>query len=211
MIKIIIADDHRMFRESLKKALIFEQVADIIAEACDGEVLLNLLDSYKPDIVLMDIAMPNMDGIEATKKALKKQPSLKVIALSSFGTQKHYFSMVEAGVKGFILKSSGISELKNAITEVFNNNNWFSTELMQKIVFDLQAKSKQDSIELTDREIAIINLICLSFTNYQIAEKLCLSYDTIKWHRSNLLAKTGCRNTAGLVLFAIKNSLIEIN
>lgn len=211
MITVIIADDHRMFRESLKKILALEKIAEVVAEAENGKELLELLDVYKPDIVLMDIAMPEMNGVEATKKALKKQPNVKILALSGFDDDKYYYSMVEAGVKGFVLKNSGIAELKNAIIEIYNNNSWFSSELMQKVIAKLNTKNKKSSsIDLSDREMEILRLICQSLTNDQIAAKLNLSSETVKWHRSKLLEKTGCINTAGLVMFAIKNQLIEV-
>ncbi len=211
MIKIIIADDHRMFRESLRNILTTEKIAEVLDEAANGEELLQLLNIHKPDIVLMDITMPEMDGIKATKKAIEKQPDLKVLALSGFDDDKYYFSMVEAGAKGFVLKNSGIAELKNAINEVYKNNNWFSSDLLQNVITKLNSKPKKNnSANLSDREVEVLQLICESLTNEQIADKLNLSFETIKWHRSNILSKTGCSNTAGLVIYAIKNQLIEI-
>jgi DNA-binding NarL/FixJ family response regulator len=211
MVKIIIADDHRMFRESLRRMLTIEKIANILAEAANGVELLELLEHHQPEIILMDIAMPEMDGIEATKKALEKHSALKVLALSAFNDERYYFSMVEAGVKGFLLKNAGILELQNALKEVAAGNCWFSSELLQKVIANLNAKpSKNIASELSERELEILKLVCESLTNEQIAEKLCISYDTVKWHRSNLLSKTECTNTAGLVLFAIKNKIIEI-
>ena len=211
MIKIIIADDHRMFRESLRNILTTEKIAEVLDEAANGEELLQLLNIHKPDIVLMDITMPEMDGIKATKKAIEKQPDLKVLALSGFDDDKYYFSMVEAGAKGFVLKNSGIAELKNVINEVYKNNNWFSSDLLQNVITKLNSKPKKNnSANLSDREVEVLQLICESLTNEQIADKLNLSFETIKWHRSNILSKTGCSNTAGLVIYAIKNQLIEI-
>ncbi len=211
MTKIIIADDHRMFRESLRKILTIEKVAEVLAEASNGVELLELLDQYRPDIILMDIAMPTMDGIEATKKALEKQPDVKVLTLSSFGDEKYYFSMVEAGAKGFVLKNSGLIELQNAIAEIAKGGSWFSTELIQKVIVNLNAKPKKAKTSIiSEREIEILRHICEGLTNEQIAEKINLSIDTVKWHRANILSKTGCSNTAGLVIYAIKNKLIEI-
>jgi DNA-binding NarL/FixJ family response regulator len=159
----------------------------------------------------MDISMPGMDGIEATRKAIEKQPLVKVLTLSSFDDEKYYFSMVEAGATGFVLKNAGIYELKNAIAEVTKGGSWFSTELIQKVLANLSAKPKKDkSPDLTDREIEILKLICESLTNEQIAEKLFISIDTVKWHRGNLLTKSGCSNSAGLAIYAIKNKIIEI-
>lgn len=211
MIKLIIADDHRMFRESVKNILTTEKIAEVIAEAENGEEVINLLDYHQPDIILMDIGMPVMDGIEATKKALKKQPNLKILVLSGFDDEKYYYSMVEAGAKGFVLKNSGIAELKNAINEINNNKSWFSPELLQKVITKLNCKSKiNKELNLSEREMEVLHLICESLTNDQIAEKLNLSFETVKWHRANILSKTGSVNTAGLVIYAIKNQLVNI-
>jgi DNA-binding NarL/FixJ family response regulator len=209
MIKLLIADDHRLFRESLRNIITIKEIADVLDEAENGEELLALLKLHKPDIILMDIAMPKLNGVEATKKILKEYPDIKVIALSGFDDEKYYFSMVEAGAKGFVLKNSGIAELKNAIDEVFKGNNWFSPVLLEKVIATLHSKSKKHIADLSSREIEILSYICESMTNEQIAEKIHLSPDTVKWHRSNLMVKTGCGNTAGLVMFAIKNKLIE--
>ncbi len=210
MIKIILVDDHRMFRESLYKLLNLEKIANIVAQAGNGVELLDELDKHKPDLILMDIDMPVMDGIEATKKALEKYPDLKVLTLSSYGEEKYYFKMVEAGVKGFILKNASLAELQSAIKEVANGGSWFSSELLQKIIIHISAKPVKQNDELTNREVEILKLICDSLTNEQIARKINVSYDTVKWHRANLLAKTKCSNIAGLVIYAIKNQIVEV-
>jgi DNA-binding NarL/FixJ family response regulator len=211
MIKIIIAEDHRMFRESIREILTNAKIAEIVAEASNGLELLELLDDYKPDLILMDISMPGMDGIEATVKAIEKQPDVKVLCLSMFGEEKYYFNMVEAGAKGFVLKNAGIHELKNAIQEIAKGGSWFSAELIQKVIANINLKPrKKKTTALTDREVEILTLICQSHTNEQIAEKINISPETVKWHRANILSKTACNNTAGLVMYAIKNKLIEI-
>lgn len=209
MLKIILVDDHKIFRESLKKLLVSEKIAEIIAEAGNGEQFLTLMKDHIPDLVLMDISMPVMDGIEATKQAIQKMPDLKILVLSSFGDEKYYFKMVEVGAKGFVLKSSGISELTYAINEVASGGGWFSNELLQKVIINI-SKSSNKTAEFSERELEIVKLVCEGNTNDQIAEKLHLSPDTIKWHRTNLLSKTGCNNTASLVLYALKSKLIEI-
>jgi DNA-binding NarL/FixJ family response regulator len=209
MVKIIIADDHKIFRESLKKLLSTEKIAEVIAEAGDGRQLLELLKIHDPDLILMDISMPHMDGIETTKKVLELRPEQKVLTLSSFGDEKYYYKMVEAGVKGFVLKNSGISELEQAINEIFSGGSWFSNELLQKVIININKSSIKD-LEISDREIEILKYICDGLTNDQIAGKIHLSPNTIKWHRNNLLSKTKSNNTATLVFYAIKNKLIEI-
>jgi DNA-binding NarL/FixJ family response regulator len=211
MIKIIVVDDHTMFRESISKILSLRKTVEVLAEASNGVELLGLLDKFKPDIVLMDIAMPELDGIETTKKALIKQPNLKVLTLSSFGDEKYYFHMVEAGAKGFVLKNAGLSELEMAIKEVAKGGSWFSSELLQKVIINLSSKNKiENESGLTERELEILKLICENLTNEQIAEKIHLSYDTIKWHRNNILSKTGCNNAIGLLIYAIKHKIVVI-
>ncbi len=210
MISIIVVDDHRMFRESISKLLTVEKVANIIAQASNGKELLDLLETNKPDLVLMDIDMPIMDGIEAASKAIAKYPELKILSLSSFGEEKYYFKMVEAGAKGFILKNAGLGELTQAVSEVANGGSWFSSDLLQKIIINISTQPQDNLNDLTNREVEILKLICESNTNEQIAEQLNLSPDTIKWHRANLLSKTNCSNTAGLVIYAIKNKIIEV-
>lgn len=211
MIKIIIADDHAMFRESISKMLMMKKIADVIAEAGNGNELLSLLEIHKPDLVLMDIAMPEMDGIEATKKAITKHPGLKVLTLSSFGDEQYYFNMVEAGAKGFLLKNASLSELEKAIKEISAGGSWFSSELLQKVIINMSAKPKKDVTEdFSDRELEILKLVCENLSNEQIAERINLSYDTIKWHRANILSKTGCKNAVGLLLYSLKNKIIEI-
>jgi DNA-binding NarL/FixJ family response regulator len=170
---------------------------------------LELLEKHNPDLIVMDISMPIMDGVEAAKKAIEKYPDLKILTLSSFGDEKYYYKMVEAGVKGFVLKNSGISELEHAIQEVYSGGNWFSNELLQKVIINI-GKPPSKETDFSDREIEVLKFVCDGLTNDQIAEKIHLSPDTVKWHRNNLLSKTGCNNTAALIIYAIKRKIIEI-
>lgn len=211
MVKIIITDDHRMFRETLRKVLTTEGIAEVLGEASNGIELLELLETHKPDLLLMDISMPLMDGIEATRKAIEKQPGLKVLTLSSFGDEQYYFNMIEAGAKGFVVKNAGFAELEKAILTVAAGESWFSSELLQKVILSFSNKTpKETQVEFSEREIEIIRYVCEGLTNEQIAEKVFLSFDTVKWHRSNILSKTGASNTAALVMFAIKNKIVNI-
>lgn len=208
---LILVDDHKMFRESLKKLLVSEGIANVIGEAANGQEFLNLLQTLKPDIVLIDISMPVMGGGEAATKALEINPDMKLITLSSLGNEQYYYSMIEAGVKGFVLKSSGITELLQAIEEVANGGSWFSNELLRKVIVSIgKNNEKANTINLSDRELKVLKLICEGFTNDQIANELNLSADTIKWHRANIFTKTEVTNAAALVMFSIRNKLIEI-
>jgi DNA-binding NarL/FixJ family response regulator len=208
--KIILVDDHAIFRQGIKAMLTVEGIADVIGEAANGKEFLGLLETLNPDLVLMDIAMPVMNGIDATKKAIEIKPGLKILALTAFGEDEYYNKMIEAGVKGFIQKNSDITELEQAITTVTEGNNYLSNEILRKIIFNKEKGNTILPTDLTQRETEILRLVCQSLTNEEIAEKLFLSVYTVKGYRSTLLEKTGCKNVAGLVMYAIKNAIVEI-
>ena len=212
--KVIIVEDHDMFRDAIKSMLILDNIADVVSEASNGEEFLEILDKHKPDLVLMDIDMPIMNGIEATKKAIEKYPELKVLVLTMFGEEKYYVEMIEAGAKGFVLKSSNKSELIKAIVDVINGQSYFSNELLSKIIAKIgkfkTSKDKKSTISFTDREVEIIQLMCTGISTNEIADKLSLSKKTIENYRVKLLHKTECKNSISLVVYAIKNGIIEI-
>ena len=163
----------------------------------------------------MDISMPVMDGIEATKKALEKYPDLPILALSMFGDEEYYYKMVHAGVKGFVLKESGSEELSDAIREITSGNNYFSQELLRKIIINignskLESQVRTPTNTLTKRESEILRLICQGMSNMEIANMLHLSQRTVEGHKANLLKKTSTKNTVNLIMFAIKNNLVEV-
>ena len=210
---IILVDDHLILRQGIKSLITAENIAKVIGEASNGIELLELLKKHKPDIVIMDIDMPHMNGMEATQKALEMIPELKIIAFTMFGDEEYYYKMIDLGVKGFILKSSGIAELENAINGVMLGESYFSPEVLRKIISSLgRNKQVKNSLnfEFTSREIEVLQQICLGLNNEEIAEKLFISPKTIKSHRSNLLGKTGCKNTPTLILYAIKNNIVQI-
>jgi len=157
--------------------------------------------------------MPVLNGIETTKLALEKYPDLKIIALSMHGDEEYYYKMIEAGVKGFLLKDGGIKEIERAIYAVHEGDSYFSHELLRRIITNINkpAKKEKEQAELlTKREIEVLHEICNGLTNDEIAEKLFISAQTVKGHRSSLLSKTNCRNSASLVMYAIKHKLIEL-
>ena len=211
--EIIIVDDHLIFRQGLKSLVTVENIATVIGEASNGMEFIELLSHLKPDLVLMDIDMPRMNGMEATQKALELMPDLKIIAFSMFSDEEYYYKMIDVGVKGFILKSSGISELEKAIQDVMMGESYFSNELLRKIINNFGHKTPikpAENISLTARETEVLQQICLGLNNNEIAEKLFISAKTVKTHRSNLLEKTHCKNTPGLILYAVKNKIIEL-
>ncbi|MDP4184148.1 MAG: response regulator transcription factor [Bacteroidota bacterium] len=209
--QIMLVDDHTLFRNGLRMLLNNFNNFKIVAEASNGKEFLELLDTTPVDVVLLDIAMPEMDGIEAAQLALKKYPNLKIITLSMYGEEDYYFKMVSAGVKGFLLKNSDITEVCNAIESVIEGGSFFSKELLFNLVSNLKSSSESHKLdtELSERELEILILICKGYSNQEIGEQLFISKRTVDKHRANILAKTNCKNTANLVVFAIKNKLVE--
>lgn len=205
-----------MFREGLSFVISQMEDFEVAGEASGGQEFLDMLDTVMADVVLMDISMPGLDGITATKQALEKQPGLKIIALTMFCDEEYYYKMIQAGVSGYILKESGKDELANAIHTVIKGENYFSQKLLKNIILNLNRDRGQKSpahgqqIKLTPRETEILKMICLGLSNAEISEKLFLSLRTIEGHKSNLIRKTGVRNSVSLVMYALKNNLVEI-
>ncbi len=208
--RIIIADDHTLFRTGLATLLGTQDDFLIAGEASDGVELLELLDKERPDIVLLDIAMPRMNGFEAAEKALARWPDLKIITLSMYGEEDYYFRMVSIGVKGFLLKNSDIDQVREAIRSVMEGTPYFSQELLVNLVSNLKSSSDANDAELSEREREILLQICKGLSNQEIGDELFISKRTVDKHRANILAKTNCKNTANLVVYAIKNKLVEI-
>ena len=210
-IRIIIADDHQLFRNGLKILLNAFPEFEVVGEASNGAEFLSLLKNTKADIALMDINMHEMDGIEATRKGLKINPEINIIALSMYGEEEYYYKMVDAGAKGFLLKDSDISEVKEAIVTVKKGGSYFSQELLYHVIQKIKHREHESkSANLSKREKEILFKICEGFSNQEIAETLFISKRTVDKHRANLLGKTNSKNTASLILFAIRNKLIEI-
>lgn len=210
-IRIILVDDHQLFRNGLKILLDGFPEFEVAGEASNGNDFLNIIKNTTADVALMDINMPEMDGIEATRKGLKISPSLNIIALSMYGEEEYYYKMVDAGAKGFLLKDSDISEVKEAIITVQKGGNFFSQELLYSVIQKIKHREHESkSANLSKREKEILFKICEGLSNQEIAETLFISKRTVDKHRANLLGKTNSKNTASLILFAIRNKLIEI-
>ena len=208
---LALVDDHKMFRSGLRFLLNDIPEIKVVGEASNGLEFLDMAANKIVDIVLMDINMPNMNGLETTRKALKLYPKLKVIVLSMHDEEEYYEQMVDAGVKGFLLKNSGVEELTAALLAVINGGTYFSQELLVGILDKKKQKQFQtEVVKLTQRELEVLELICKGFCNNDIAEKLFISNRTVERHRSNLLSKTGCPNATSLVMYAVKNKIIEV-
>lgn len=211
-VKIIIVDDHEIFRNGLKMVLGKLEFVDVVGEASNGQDFLDLIRKVNCDIVLMDIEMPIMSGIDATKIALKENPSLKIISLTMFTDDDYVQSMMDAGVKGFLVKNINKETLNKAITTVASGGNYYSEELFKFFTRKLNnQKSDQESdVQFTSREKEILQLLSEGLSNKEIADVLYVSERTVVGHKSNMLAKTGCKSAISLLAYALRHKLIII-
>ena len=206
---IWLVDDHHLFRAGFKTLLCRLRDANVTFEASNGQEFIDHLVTARPDIVFMDIAMPIMDGVQATEEALSRFPDLKIIILSMYGEKEYYTRLVDLGICGFLLKSCDFKEVEMAIEAVRNGEYYFSQELLQQMVF--QSSASQPDYDLSQRERDILIEICNGESNQEIADRLFISKRTVEKHRANIMMKTGCGNTASLVVFAVKNGFYRID
>lgn len=210
-LKIIVVDDHEFFRKGVTMTINKFKYTEVVGEAENGDHFLRLLEKKGADIVFMDVKMPLMDGIEATRLAMKKYPKLKIVALSMFGEEEYLESMLEAGATGFIIKNISKDDLERAIQVIAQDKQYFSEELLPYFTNRFRKKEdKEPEAKLTGREKEILMLIAEGLTNQEMATKLHLSVRTVTNHRANLNMKTGSKNTAHLLSYAMRNNLIEI-
>jgi DNA-binding NarL/FixJ family response regulator len=209
IISLAIADDHEIFRKGLRIILNEIDQVKVIGEAQNGLKLMDILKHHDIDLVLMDIKMPVMDGIEATRKIVEKYPGTKIIALTMFEEISYFNQMIEAGADGFLLKKTNKDELETAIMTVMEGDNYFSEEFINKVNRSQRPGKKLVDVELTDREQEVLELICKGMSNAEISKHLGVSARTVDGHRAHLLEKTGAKNSPHLVMFAIKNGLIK--
>jgi len=210
IISIVIVDDHDIFREGVK--LVLNQVPnfEVIADFSNGNEYLTFLESTIPSITLMDINMPQIDGIQTSKKALKAHPNLKIITLSMFSDLIHYSKMIEVGVKGFVVKNANKEELYEAIKSVDEGSVYFSPEIMQKMNFYTQKNLRNYQNKLSQRELEILHLLCIGKKTKEIAAILFISTKTVEAHRYNIFKKANVRNIAELIIWAVRAKLFLI-
>ncbi len=216
-LRVMIVDDHHIFRKGLRMLLKELPEVELSAEATNGKEFLEMIKEERPDIVFMDIQMPEMNGIDATREALRLYPELKIVAISMFGDEEYLVSMLEAGVKGFLLKTVEEHELKKALVLISDNKNYFSDELIPTLTSSIvKNRSKEEPAapelreDLTKREVEVLELICKGYTIKEIADQLFISQRTVDGHKANLFRKTGVDSSVKLVTFAIKNGLYRV-
>ncbi|HTF81223.1 MAG TPA: response regulator transcription factor [Cytophagales bacterium] len=214
-INIAIADDHQLFREGLSFILSSSKKYNILFEAENGMELLHKMNSKKlPEVILMDLKMPIMDGIEATEKIKAQYPDVKIIILTMHHEESVILHLLDLGANGYLLKNSSSQEVANAIDQVVTKDYYFTEYITSVMLKGIRKQIKpavvqEGDFQLTKREIEVLTLICSELTTGEIAERLCISERTVETHRKSLLEKLNAKNTAGLVIKAMKANVIE--
>jgi DNA-binding NarL/FixJ family response regulator len=209
----VIAEDHTILREGLRALLCADPEFDVVGEAGDGLEAIRCVDNLTPDLVLMDLSMPRMDGLGAIKEIKKHNPETKIIALTVHKTEEYVLTTLQAGADGYVLKDATHSELVMAIKNVLTGKRYLSPAVSEKVIVGylegkktVKEKSAWDT--LTQREREILKLIAEGYKNKEIADYLCISLKTVEKHRANLMSKLDLHNAAALTAFALEKGLV---
>lgn len=213
--KILLVDDHRLIRDAIQSYMEDDPEYEVVGEASHGQEAIKFLGENEVDVVLMDINMPIMDGLQCTKEVIRRWPQIKVLTLSMMSDNQHIKQMIGAGASGYVLKNCSEKELKKAIRAVYEGDTYYSSEVTEVVMNNLMRNKPTKTshmvvdMPLTEREKEVLELIIKEFSNQEIADKLFISPRTVDAHKRNLLEKTGSKNIAGLVMYAINNQLFE--
>jgi two-component system, NarL family, response regulator NreC len=213
-VRILLADDHTVMRAGLRALLERQPNLEVVGEAGDGRQTVELASSHVPDVVVMDIAMPNLNGVEATRRMVSKQPTISVVILSMYSDESYVMRALEAGARAYLLKDSAVTDLIRAIEAVSQGKSFFSPKisriLAEEYVHALKQKGVADSYELlTTREREILQLLAEGKTNKEVATLLNISVYTAETHRGNILQKLNLHSSAELVLYAVRKGIIS--
>lgn len=213
-IKVVVADDHAIVREGVRMILAREQDIEVVGEAGDGQEALDLVASLRPQVVIMDISMPGMGGIEATQRVKTKHPEVQVLALTMHEDETYVFQLLRAGAAGYVLKRAAAQDLVQAVRAAAKGEAFLYPSIARKVVEDYlrrvetgEERERYDG--LTTREKEILTLIAQGLSNQQIAEKLYISIKTVQTHRAHILEKLGLHDRTELVRYAIRKGLIQ--
>ncbi len=209
LIKIIIVDDHQMFIDGIKALLRNEKQFKIIAEANSGEAALALLKQNQPQILITDINMPQMSGIELSRAVKVQYPQVKILVLTMYNDTEVANEIMAVEAEGYILKNTGKAELVSALKALADNSTFYSREVLMQLMLRQKPTANVLPIaELTDREHEILQLICYEYSSEQIAEKLFISKRTVDTHRQHIAEKTGCKTMVALIKYAMRHNLV---
>ncbi len=212
MIKVLIADDHQLVREGIKRILAEDHEFQIVGEAADGEETVKMADQYNPDVVLMDITMPGVDGMEATRRLMKGRiKPVRIIILTMHADEHYAARLMRMGATGYVVKDAAPEELIEAIRTVHQGRRFVSSPLRDNLALRFVEGPEDEPIDtLTNREFQVLSKLASGETNREIAEELSVSIKTIDAHRSNLLGKLNLRNNSEITKFALQNGIIEV-
>ena len=211
-IRVLVVDDHAILRDGLRSLLDRQQDIVVVGEASSGEEALAQIGSLAPDIVLMDLAMPGMDGLEATRRLRRSHPDVKVLILTQHDDREYIAPALHAGAAGYVLKRSGGREVVNAIRQVFEQGAYVEPDVAQQLVQAIPsdvALASQASASLTEREMQVLRLVVEGLSNKEIARTLVISPKTASVHRTNIMSKLKVRNSADLVRYVMQHHLLE--
>jgi two-component system, NarL family, response regulator LiaR len=210
MIRVVFVDDHEMVRIGVSAFLSAQPDIEVVGEAADGKKGVELALELRPDIILMDLVMKEMDGIEATKQIIEKWPEAKVIIVTSFLDDEKVYPALEAGATSYMLKTSKADEIANAVRATYHGQSVLEPEVTGKMMVKMRQKQKlQPHEELTSREMEILMLMAEGKTNQDIADELYIALKTVKTHVSNILSKLNVQDRTQAVIYAFKHSLIK--
>jgi len=211
LIRIVLVDDHKLLLSSMKVMLEKEDYIEVVGKAYNGKDFLEMMDNIEFDMVLMDIDMPGMNGIEAAREALSRRPDIKIITVSMFDDFDNYNQVIEAGVHGFVVKNAETRELLEAINSVWRNEKYFSPQLLENAIEYMSNRQDKSKVKylLSKREMQILKLICEGLSSNEIAADLDISPRTVEKHRDALLKKTKSKNAVTLAVFASKHGLLD--
>lgn len=217
-IKLAIVDDQRLFLNGLKFIINTFEGIELILEASDGEEFIKKIKTNPPDVVLLDLKMPIMDGVEITKYLKVHHPDIKIILLTMYNDDRFIAHLMELGANGYLLKDEESEIVEAAIHAVVQKGFYFNDYVSKALLRGVKGKNKQSlpgfasapGLNLTKRELEVLQLICEELTTSEIAQKLYISARTVEGHRKNLVEKTGVRNMAGLVIYAVKHKLVSL-
>lgn len=212
-IKILIADDHDVVRAGLRFLLQRQEDMEIVGEASDGRQVVRLAEALNPSVIVMDIAMPQLNGIDAAAQILNRDPEIKIIVLSMYADEEFLIRALSAGVKGYLLKDAVQADLPRAVRAVATGRSFFSPAIAQTLAEDyvrqLQNKGIEDSYELlTEREREVLQLLAEGKSNKEVATLLNVSPYTVETHRTHLMQKLNLHNTADIVLYAVRKKIV---
>jgi two-component system nitrate/nitrite response regulator NarL len=205
-IKLFLLDDHQIMLDGMRSLLRDDDAFAIVGASTRGDDALQEIAHCNPDIVITDISMPGMSGIEFAKQLRQKHPSVKILVLTVSAAEFNINELLKIGVSGYVLKNAGREELRKALMKVARNEKYFSSEVAEEIV---NMKTSGADFRLTLRELEVLNLVAKEFSNLEIAEKLFISERTVESHRKNIFRKTGAKSIVGLIRFAIDNGLVK--